>query len=404
MTQRPRRVTEPPSRTRLTTAASHVYASPLTPASLDPEVAAAFGISASSDHVTRREAMRVPAVRRARAIIAGVIGAMDWRVTRDGQPVTEGASATLVGQPDPNTTPQYVWTWTVDDLIFNGLAWLRVTERDPATQYPRHLERIARERVGLVIEDNGYRVYVDGRRAADRDLIRIDGPDEGMLEYGATVLRTAIMLEAAARKFARLDVPLGYLTPESDAAQELSTKPGTFNPDDPEDVRSEVEALLDEWETARETRTTAWLNRAVKYVTVMFDAQRVQLAESRKFQSAEIANLANLPPRYVNAPQASGMTYSTTESDRRDLLDTCLGQYITAVSQRLSMPDVTPRGYRVGPDVRSFLAGDLTIMLGAGETAIRIGVADAAEVRSDWLRLPGPPPPAPPAPTSSPNP
>lgn len=374
----------------LTRAESVAYPSPLYRTDLTPDAAAAFGVPTDLDTITRTEAMRVPAVRRARAVIAGTIGSMTWQATRGATAVDR----VLLDQPDPNTTRQWVFAWLVDDLLFNGVAWWRVTDRD-GQGFPASIERLDRSRVQVLAaatdrwsRPTAWSVYVDGERVNDRDVIRFDGPDEGVLTYGATTLRTALMLEAAVRKFAKLDVPLGYLTPE-DGAQELSTASGSAG--DGTD-RSEVDALLDEWETARATRTTAFLNRALKYQTVMFDAQRVQLSEARQYQAAEVARLMNLPPRFVNAPNASGMTYSNTESDRRDLLDTTLSQYVEAVAQRLSMPDVTPRGQVVGPDVRSFLRGDTTQMLTAAQIAVQIGVMDPTEVRNDWLQLPGPAP------------
>lgn len=377
-----------------TTAAA--YPSPLRAGDLDPAAAAAFGFSPDTETVTRREAMRVPAVRRARAVIAGTIGGMTWQCRRGHDLIDRQ----LLSQPDPNTTAQYVFTWTVDDLLFYGVSWWLVTDRD-AEGFPRHVERLVRERVR--VEQSEGVVYVDGRRRDDRDVIRFDGPDEGVLEYGATTLKTCLLLEAAVRKFARLDVPLGFLRP-AEGAQELSATPGSGAPDDPSDDRSEIDVLLDEWENARSRRSTAFLNRAVEYETVMFDASRIELAAARQHQAAEVARLTNLPPRYVNAPQASGMTYTNTESDRRDLLDTSLDQYVTAIAQRLSMGDVTPRGQRVAPDIFSWLRGDTREVVEAGSTAVAAGIMSPEEVRTEWLGMPagapGVPAPASPDPSS----
>lgn len=373
------------------------YPSPLSSSSLDPAAAAAFGFSPDTETVSRREAMRVPAVRRARSVVCGTIGAMSWQCRRGHELMTPHWSA----QPNPDTTGQFLWTWTVDDLWFYGVSWWRVLGRG-ADGFPTEFERVVRERVR--VDQSEGRVYIDGTRVADRDVIRFDGPDEGVLEYGATTLRTCLLLEAAVRKFARLDVPLGYLRPAEGAA-ELSGEPGTATPGDPTDDRSEIDALLDEWESARSRRSTAFLNRAVEYETVMFDAGRVQLAEGRREQASQVANLTNLPPRYVNAPQASGMTYTNTESDRRDLLDTSLAQYVTAISQRLSMGDVTPRGQRVAPDVLSWLRGDTAAVVETGAAAIAAGIVTEEEVRTEWLGMPagapGRPQPAAPAPNET---
>lgn len=364
------------------------YPSPLRTGDLDPAAAAAFGFAPDTETVTRREAMRVPAVRRARAVIAGTIGAMTWQCRRGHDLIPR----TLCAQPNLDTTAQFVWTWTVDDLMFNGVSWWRVLTRD-GDGYPEHVERVVRERVR--VDQSEGAVFIDGDRVPDRDVIRFDGPDEGVLEYGATTLRTCLLLEAAVRKFARLDVPLGFLRP-AEGAQEVSGEPGTGNPGDPEDDRSAIDVLLDEWEAARAQRSTAFLNRAVEYETVQFDATKVQLAEARQHQATEVARLTNLPPRYVNAPQASGMTYSNTESDRRDLLDTSLDQYVTAIAQRLSMGDVTPRGQVVAPDIFSWLRGDTRDVIESGAAAIAAGIMAPEEVRTEWLGMaagaPTPPP------------
>lgn len=389
-----------------TSAAWHAYGSPLTRTDLDPAAAVAFGLSPDLDSITRREAMRVPAVRRGRAIICGTIGAMTWQARRGHDVVRRS----LVDHPDPNTTPQFIYTWTLDDLLFNGIAWWYVTAFD-ADGYPANAERVAKDRVQIVVDDRPtprgelprMRVLLDGHPVDDGRMIRFDGPDEGVLTYGATTVKTCLALEQAARRYAKLDVPLGYLTP-AEGAQELSTVAGSAGIVN--DDRSEVDVLLDSWEDARSKRTTAFLNRALTYQTTMFDATKVQLAEARQYQSAEVARLLNLPPRYVNAPQASGMTYATTEGDRRDLVDTTLGQYIAAVEQRLSMPDVTPRGQRVAADLGKYLRGDTKAVLEAGEIAVKIGAMTGPEVRTDWLGMAASTasPAAPPALRAVPNP
>ncbi len=389
---------------RLTRAGVHVLPSPLSSASLDPALAAAFGINTDSDRVTRTQAMSVPAVRRGRAIIAGTIGTFEWTALRGDSPAEDSTASYLLAQPDPNSTPQFIYSWTVDDLLFYGVSWWHVTSTD-ARGFPRTVERVARERVLITYEESragaGYRAYLDGRPVADNELIRFDGPDEGILATGATCLRTAIMLDQAVRRFARLDVPLGYLTP-AEGAKNLSTAPGSAGI--PGDDRSEVDLLLDGWEVARQERTTAYLNAATRYETVQLDARAIQLAEAKQEQSAETARLMNLPPRYVNAPQSSGMTYATTEGDRRELYDLTLRQYVTAIGQRLSMGDVTPAGTRVAPDVLSWLHGDTKQILEAGQIGIATGVLDAEEVRTRWLKLPAGAPGVPTPPTPPPSP
>lgn len=349
-------------------------------AHLPAEVAQAFGINTDTESIDRRTAMTIPAVRRGRQVIAGTIGGLPLYAHRGEN--AERVERSLFDQPDPNTTRQHVLTWLVDDLLFYGIAWWYVTETD-ATGYPTHVWRIPP--TATRIDLNTGRVWVNGQEVPDDRLIRFDGPDEGVLVHGARTLRTTIALEEAVRRFARLDVPLGALRLR-DGASELDGRPGTA---DDGSGRSQIEQLLDEWELARASRTTAYLNGALDYNVYALDAQRTQLAEARQHQAAEVARLLNLPPRYVNAPQASGMTYTSTESDRRDLHLT-LEPYLLAVEQRLTMPDVTPRGQVARFDLTGLLRGDTLTALQAAEIGVRIGALQPVEVRREVLGKSGP--------------
>lgn len=340
-------------------------------AHLPREVAQAFGIYDGGERIDRATALTIPAVRRGRQVIAGTIGALPLVAVRvDDTGAAEHVRRPLLDQPDPTTTRQHTLTWTVDDLLFYGVSWWLVRGRDDHG-YPRSVERIGPER--LRVDLNAGAVYVDNRPVSDDDLVRFDGPDEGVLRYGGRTLRTALLLEEAVRNFARLDVPLGALRLTEGAAD--------LDP-------AEIDALLDAWEAARRTRTTAYLNSAVTYETFQLDAQRTQLAEARQYQTAEVARLLNLPAHYLNAPSASGMTYQNVETARRDLVDTTLAGYLAAVEQRLSLGDVTPRGTTVRVDLTGLLRGDTASAVTVAATALSLGLITRGEARTDYLGRP----------------
>lgn len=349
---------------------------------LDPVAAAAFGISAEGARVSRAAAMRVPSVRRGRNLICGTIGTLPLTGARtdpgDGTtaPVDRSSStARLLRQLNPDTTPAYTLTWLVDDLLFRGLAWWRVTDRD-ATRYPVAVERLAHERV--MVEHVGRRVYVDGKLADPGDLVRFDGPDEGLLtdDGAGPTVRLALALQAAAKRQADDDWS-GLVLRLAEGANELSD--------------TQITDMLDAWEDARRSRSTAYLNRAVDPEKISVGAAERQLNELAQLCSSEIARLLNLPASRIGAPQGSGMTYTNTESDRRDLVDTTLAPYLTAIAQRLSMPDVTPTGTAVSFDLTGYLRGTTSELVNAGAAAVAAGLASRAEVRTRWLGLPADP-------------
>jgi hypothetical protein len=345
---------------------------------LDPVAAAAFGIGdgTGAGRVSRAVAMRVPAVRRGRALIAGTIGTLPlvcYRTNSDGTVVP--IQRKLLQQLDPSTTPAYTLTWTVDDLLFEGVSWWRVTGRElvngEAIGYPTAAERIAPGR--LTVDQVEQRVYVDGKYVPDADLIRFDGPDEGVLAYGGDTIRLALALSFAAKRVADDDWS-GLVLRLAEGANELT--------------RVQIDELLDAWEDARRRRSTAYLNRAVDPEKVSISAGDRQLTELQQLVSTELARLLNLPASRIGAPQGSGMTYTNTEADRRDLVDTTLAQYLAPIWQRLSMPDVTPNGQAVAVDLTAYLRGTTEQLVNAGKTAIDAGIADVDEVRTRWLGLP----------------
>lgn len=364
----------------------------LSEADLTADAAQAFGISSTSATITRREAMTIPAVKRGRGVICGVVSSLPLvQLYADGRRVTARDRRGWVDQPDPALTLAGLLTWTVDDLIFHPVSWWRVTSRY-ADGFPHTFERLAPERVMVVRSHDQRRgvdvaeVWVDGARVDDRDLVRFDAPDEGLLRNGARALRTAIVLEEATARLAKLDVPLGYLRP-AEGAQQVSTQAGSANdPDDPE--LSEAEALLDTWEAGRETRNTAFLNRAIEYVQTQLDATKIQLNEQREAQAVEVARLLNLEPRYVAAPTGDSSTYATVEGNRRELLDVSLAPFVNAIEQRLSMGDVTPRGQRVRLARAAWMRGDLLSLMQAAQIAKDLGAISADEIRTEYLGLP----------------
>lgn len=342
--------------------------------SVPQEVAQAFGFSATAvDSVTRRQAMTIPAVRQGRNVIAGKIGTAPLVCTRvrAGNP-PERVDRTFLTQPDPNTTRAALLTWTVDDLIFYGVSYWVVTARD-ALGFPANAVRVDPARV--LIDYGTATVKLDGTPIAPRDLIAFQGPDEGLLRHGARTLRTCLLLEDAVRVAASGNVPTGLFEDQTPGAGMLE---------------AEVTAFLESWEQHRRTRTTGYVPPGLKYVNPSADPDKLQLAAARAFQAAEVARHLNLPAYAINAPTNDALTYSTTEGNRRDLVEVTFAPYIAAIDQRLSLPDVTPAGTSVALDFTAFIRGDLQSLI---TTAVAAVAGDRPlmtvdEVRAMWLNLP----------------
>lgn len=293
---------------------------------------------------TRAEAMTVPAIARARNILAGTIGTIPLE-TYDAQG-REIVGRTLIDQPDPAVPRAVTFAWLVDSLIFYGVGFLQIIDVSPADGRPFRARWISPERVTQNLNNTGTMVVgyaVDGQNVPNRglnSLIRFDALDEGVLNRGARTVKTAVELESAAYRMAAEPVPSMVLTNDG-----MNLDPETKS------------SLLQVFKEARRSRATAYVEGPIKMETVGFDSAQLQLVEARQHTANEIARLMGIPAWYLNAEQASA-TYSNVTGERRSLVDFGLRPYLTIIEDRLSMDDLTPRGNKVRFDLDDFLRGN----------------------------------------------
>jgi hypothetical protein len=287
-----------------------------------------FGVAPT--FASRADAMSVPAFAKARHIVC--TGArLPLREVVTGSGISPQTPRILV-QPDPREPGVVTFTWTYDDLLFHGVAWWRVTDRY-ADGFPRSAERLDPSRV--TVDD--YRVTVDGKNVPDSDVIRFDGPHEGLLTFGARTIRNGARIEAAAARLA--DNPVPFV--------ELHNQGADLDDDE---IDSLVAAFL---------RTRATANGAIGYTNAATDlrvhgAPAAELiASERRAVAVDAARLAGLPAASLDAPVDGGTTlsYDNPESRLRELLDFGLSAYTAAVEGRLSMDDVLPHGRTAAYDL-----------------------------------------------------
>ena len=311
--------------------------------------------------VSRSDAMQVPAVARARNIICGTIGTLGLNAYNDiTYAKVEGRS--LLKQPDPALPLAVTMTWIIEDLLFQGQAFMVVLAVSPEDGRPTQARRVDPMRVTFTTDTqtdeiiNGF--YLDGYLTPVTgvgSLIMFSGIDEGILNRGGRTITTALELEKAVSRMAAEPNPTMVIK-----------NTGVDLP--PEQVSS----LLSSWAAARQKRSTAYLSGPLDVTTFGYDAQQMELSQSRLNTAAEIARMCNIPAWYLNAESASA-TYSSVTQERRSLIDFSLRPYMSCVEERLSMNDLTPRGQTVRFDLDDYLRGNpmeqidvLTKMLDAG--------------------------------------
>jgi hypothetical protein len=324
-----------------------------------------FGVDADRLPMSRDTAMTVPPVSRARNVLAPTAGRLPLRVYR-GADVVE--STTILDQPEKVAArPRFVTIlWTVDQLMFHGRAWWIVVERYADSGLPRSFEWVPEW--NAKIEDGQLVATNDGRHPSIRpaDVVRIDGPHEGILNYGSDTIRQALRLDRAALRIADNPVP---------AIELHQTTPDEIEKD-------ERDALIAGWIKARRQTGVGYTNAAIETKVHGLNPEQL-IIEGRKFAALQVARMIGVPAWVVDASvEGSSLTYSNVPSRSRELVDYALTPYLAAIESRLSMDDVLPRGQWCRFDLDDLLRGDFPDRMSAYKTAVESGVYSADELRA----------------------
>lgn len=317
-------------------------------------------------YVTRSEAIQSPAVKRARDLICGTIGQLPIDVYDGSKRLVDNG---LLKQPERYVPRSVTMTRTLEDVLLEGKAFWRVTERY-TSGFPMFVDRVDPCRV----DDGQSPVHIDGRPVADIDLIRFHSPNDPLLRAGARAIRTALQLEAAAYRSALSPMAQGLFTPDGDEE---------FTDDD-------VRKFLADWRNARQQNSDGYVPSGIKYEPLSWSPEQLQLIAARERADAEIATLAGINSEDVNVSTTS-RTYFNSFQKRKDFLDFTLGSYLQAVEDRLGMGDVTPRGQYVKFNLSAFLESDPLTRYQTYAAGLQVGAITPEEIRGleDKPPIPG---------------
>lgn len=315
----------------------------ITAADLAPYNAETLGAwYAGTAFVTRTEAMTVPTISRCRGIFT-TIASLPMHV-RNMATSEKVQAPRVINQPDPRIAGSVFWAWIIDDLFFFPYAYARVLNRYADTGKIRDMERIAFERVTVLLNKFGTEVVayrVDGFPVDPADLVVFTGLDEGLLQRAGNTIMAAIALERAARDFAENPNPQSILTPNGISLD-----------------KNKVAGLMDKFRQRRkQSAAIAFINADLKLEKFGFDPKSIQLNEARNYVALELCRLGNLPAYFADAQQST-FTYSNALDKRRDLVDFAFRSIMSAIEQRMSFPDFVSLGQEVKFDLDDFLRGN----------------------------------------------
>jgi HK97 family phage portal protein len=303
-------------------------------------------------YVGRTEALGVPALARCRNLLAGTIGTIPLMLHKKSTNEMLGSPLWL-DQPSYHQPRSVTIAYTVDSLLFYGQAFWQVVEVYQEDGRPSRFEWIANSRVTATLDrDNvfvksyaidGTTVPMDGLGS----LVTFQSLNDGILNTGASTIRAAIDVQKASVVAAATPMATGYL---KNTGADLPP--------------SEVQGLLSAWKSARQNRSTAYLTSTLNYESVGFSPKDMMYGEAIFNLATEVARLCNVPAYYVSADQNNSMTYANVTDERKQFLTMSLQPFISAIEDRLSMDDITPRGNVVLFDIdKNYLRTDPLVEL-----------------------------------------
>jgi HK97 family phage portal protein len=346
----------------------------LTPVQIADSV---YNILGGSTNTTRALAMSVPSVARARNIICGTIGSLPLttfnRIT--GEYVDPHR---VINQPDPRVAGFVIYCWLAEDIWLYGAGYGQVLEMYSTTDggRVRAWTRVSPDRVTVDTDFlnttiNGYKV--DGKSVPMQgvgSIIRFDGPDEGLLHRAGKTVAAAVYLENAAVNYAKEPAPTMVL--KSNGTNLTAER---------------ISSLLTAWKSARQSRSTAFLNADVDLKEFGFDPKSMQLAEARQYVALELARACGIPAYFLSAEQTS-MTYSNAVNERRSLVDFSLRPILKAIEERLSLSDFLPNPVMARFSLDDFLRGNPLERAQVYEILNRIGAMSVEQIQREEDLIP----------------
>jgi hypothetical protein len=330
--------------------------------------------------VGRAEALGVPVVLKGRNMICGIstlpLQAIDADNRLQDHP--------LLRQVDPNVPNVTTLAMTVEDLLFEAVAWWRITGFS-WDGYPATCRRYEPGQVSLnppagyehALLPSGLpsegQVWMAGEPVPWSQVIRFDSPNPALLVAGQRPIKRAIALDKAADLYAGSPRMRGFFTPKEGA------DPGA---DD------DIEDALNAWALARTKRVDGYVPLALDYNPIQDPTPaELQLIQMQQRADLAIAVALGIDPEDVGVNTTS-RTYANIVDRRKDRINDTLSPYMRAVTDRLSMPDVTKRGVTVRFWLDDYLKADPKTRAEVQQIYKTLGVTDAAEIREDEGREP----------------
>lgn len=328
------------------------------------------GYNNYANSILRQDAASVPAIARCRNLIAGTIATipLETYLKSTGE---ELPNMVWVDQPDKRQPREVTLAWTVDSLFYYGVAYWMVEEVYQDDQRPARFSWVQNDRVTVKYAANNTIVdyyMINNVRVPDSgvgSLVTFQAMDQGLLLRNATTIRAAIDIERAAAIAAQTPMGSGYIK-----------NTGADLPDE------QVQGVLNAWRTARQSKSTAFLTSTLEFNPISFSPKDMMYNEAKSYLALDLARACNVPAVMLDAEIIKSNTYQNVLDQRKEFAAYTLMPYLYAISCRLSMDDLTPRGQEIRFAIdETFLRVDTAARLDVTKTLLELGLIDLNQAK-----------------------
>jgi hypothetical protein len=292
----------------------------------------------STEIMTREEALAIPGVHKARAVLLALIADKPLVAYKGEERMP--TQPTWTRRTSGAVSPWHRMAVTIDDLIFFGWS-LWAVKRGAARQVldaervPMGMWKFGDGGVVMVTDPNTGKL----RPADDDEVVLIPGPSEGLLAYAGRSLGGARDVEEAWVERAKHPFMIDL----------HQTVEGNLDP-------TEAQEIVDAWASARESSGIALTPYDVQANDLGATVDSGLYIEGRNASRIDIANFFNLPAALLDGSlSTASLTYSTQEGRRNDVVDYTLPYWTRPLEGRLSQDDVVPAGQHVRFDLASLI-------------------------------------------------
>jgi Phage portal protein len=298
--------------------------------------------------VTFQEAMRVPAIKKGRALLHSILCSTPLVAIRsvDGvdQLLTGKDAPTWLYRSDTDIAPEQRMAGLLDDIIFREASLLAVKRgaQPGPGQRGQILDAVHVPYEWWDVDDDG--TLIVGDEPADGDqYVWIAGPSAGLLVEARAEIRQ--WLDISRNIAIRLASPVPSLILED-------TDTGDLEDEEVEDVVATIN------ESRRSPNgATMYVPNGLKATIVQSNDDSRLYIEARNALRIDIANHLNIPVALLDgSPATASLTYSTGEGKRSEFDDLSLDYWTTPLEAALSQDLVVPRSTRIRFDFSSRFA------------------------------------------------